>query len=77
MSKAARIRELYAQGLRHTAIAAMVGCSKSYVEAVRQRGVSGSMRPSDVAWLKANPDRRQAHQRAAYLRRKQQQVQSQ
>lgn len=77
MSKAARIRELYAQGLRHTAISEIVGCSIAYVEAVRQRGKKGSPRPCDIAWVKANPERRKIHQHTTYLRRKQQQAEAQ
>lgn len=55
MSKAARIRELYAQGLGTGEIADLVGCKKEYVRvAGRQRRDGKSV--AQIAYEAANPD---------------------
>ncbi len=51
MSKAARIRDLLAQGMTPATIAAEVGCLSEYVQSVKQRArCPKSMRPCDVRW---------------------------
>lgn len=69
MNKAARIRELLAQGVRPKAITAEVDCSYQYVEVVRQRLAQGSVRVSDRNWLEKNRDRRNADQAARWRER--------
>lgn len=60
MTKAARIRELYAQGKSTSAIAEIVGCSAGYVRVcARQRGVNAikvkgcRMAKADIAYYTA------------------------
>lgn len=51
MTKAARIRELLANGKSAAAIAAEVDCLPEYVQSVKQRArYPKSMRPCDVRW---------------------------
>jgi uncharacterized protein YjcR len=74
MSKAARIRELYAQGYETREIADLVGCSPEYVRvAGRQRRDGKSVaqiayeasHPDYIerrnGWWQATPERRAAH----------------
>lgn len=68
-TKAARIRELLAQGKAPAAIAAEVGCLSEYVQSVKQRARHpGNMRPCDVRWQQSavNKDRRAQYWRDRY-----------
>jgi hypothetical protein len=56
-SKAARIRELYANGVPNRAIAAQVGCSVEYVRvAARQRVLPGGRSEADQRYMGTHAD---------------------
>jgi uncharacterized Zn finger protein (UPF0148 family) len=74
-SKAQRIRELYAQGLRTAAIAKIVDCSQAYVRVAGRQRKNGHS-PSDRSWRttevykatrQAQAKRRYKRRRAAFL----------
>ena len=72
MSKAERIRKLYAQGLGSAEIAALVGCSQEYCRvAGRQRNVPGGKSVADAKYEADNPDyvERAKQRRIAWSRR--------
>lgn len=78
MSKAQRIRDMLDAGKRTGEIAAEVGVSVSYVCIVRKRRTCpANMRPSDVAWIEANAERRKAYRRTTHQRAKQRIAQEQ
>ena len=50
MSKASRIRELYAQGLGTAEIARSVGCNPAYVRVAGRQRKDGTDSPADTKW---------------------------
>lgn len=70
MSKAAQIKELYAQGLGSAEIAAIVGCKQEYCRvAGRQRNVPGGYSAADKRYIAKDPDKRLAYFRAYSAKR--------
>jgi uncharacterized protein YjcR len=63
MSKAARIRELYAQGFSVREIADKVGCSPEYVRIAARQRAGGSHSEGDKRWRAANPGKMAARVR--------------
>ena len=54
MSKAAKIKQLYAQGMSVAQIAEIIGCDPAYVRVCARQRIIGGMSVHDIAWQRTD-----------------------